>query len=179
MMGWRKKGQFTKSDVISCDDIMQKMHLSYTRFLNEALGSPELADIINNFSKAIYNGIFEARVCDEPQEATGGLLSALEELVGPGDSDNQAGLCLLRFDLNIAQQAELIKVVVGSEAAALSQGSTHWAVVVGADSATGKVTMADPLAKLTTRLWSVDVDTLISALVNEGSHGMISVQMKY
>lgn len=147
---------------------MRALKLDYTEVLRHPATVSDMLMYINYYcSLNSLNISAEDKSFDDKDSAWNYLL----DHVGP--DHNTVALVLL--DLNIALQTPVKVVDPKSEAAKLSHFAVNWAVLVRANDATKRLTIADPSSRITTRLWEIDVDVLWASMQAMNISSMVFV----
>jgi len=174
LTGLMQPGPF---NIVDPDDLMWELKTSYINTLRNVSTVAEVETFVNRYVTEIAKVPIKAE-----QVLLGGgaddMLAMLVSTTGPaGDGKKHSQVVLVLTDINIAMGTMLIYVDPKSEAAKLSHLAAHWCVVVAANKETRAVTIADPRARITTRLWNASVDQLWSGCRSMKAETMVAVTM--
>jgi len=144
---------------VSADYLTWNLQLSVVNLLSEVTSPLTL----ENYAHRACDKLHLDLKCDALSADTRSperLLAWLKSRVGP----SHFAVALALLDLNEAYGANIISVVAGSEASVLDHGAQHWCCIV-ATWDDNEVIIADPWAKMMTRLWKCSVSNLRKALL--------------
>jgi len=144
---------------VSADYLAWNLRLSVVNLLSEVTSPSTLENYAHRACDKLHLDL-KCNALSADTRSPEKLLTWLKSRVGP----SHYAVALALLDLNEAYGTNIISVAAGSEASVFDHGAQHWCCIV----ATGddnEVIIADPRAKMMTRLWKCSVSNLRQGLL--------------